>query len=127
MPASPPTKYSAALLKKAQGYLTGYSDLGDVIPTIEGLALHLGIRRETLYAWEKEKSKKELSNTLEKLRYLQKRAVLGKGLTGEYNAAIAKLVLSANHGMHERRENEVTGAEGGPIQVQQITRTIIGE
>ena len=127
MAGGAPTKYSEALLKKAKAYLTGYAKLGHVLPTVEGLALHLDVHRDTLYHWSKDKKKSEFSDTLSKLMFLQKQDVLSKGLTGEYNAAIAKLVLSANHGMHERRENEVTGAEGGPIQVQQITRTIIGE
>jgi hypothetical protein len=39
--------------------------------------------------------------------------LIAKGLSGDFNSAIAKLVLG-KHGYHDRVES--TGADGGPIQ-----------
>jgi len=36
----------------------------------------------------------------------QKKRLLSMGLSGQYNASIAKLILSANHGMHEKTEQD---------------------
>jgi len=46
-----PTKYSTALLEKAQHYLDHYEEYDEVIPSAVGLALVLDLTRSTLYAW----------------------------------------------------------------------------
>lgn len=35
--------------------------------------------------------------------------------------------LKNNHGWKDKTEQEVTGADGGPVQVQRIERVIVGE
>ena len=46
-----PTKYSPALQKKADDYVKDHMAHGDPVPSIEGLADHLDIHRDTCYAW----------------------------------------------------------------------------
>lgn len=110
MPAGRPKKYSRELQKRADEYLENYEALGQPIPSIERLALHLGIARDTVYAWDRDPDKERFSDTLGRLRDIQKAVTLEKGLLGEFNATIAKLTLSANHGMHERQEREHSGS-----------------
>lgn len=77
------------------------------MPTLDGLALHLNIHRATLYKWEK--IYPEISDTLEQIRSLQKIRLMNSGVDGSYNSVIAKMLLSANHGLHEKKEVEIPG------------------
>lgn len=126
-----PTIYNEEILNKTKEYvanaedeevqqLTGMSVKGTElyknklnvkIPTIEGLALYLGISRETVYAWEKEKP--EFSDIIAQLRAKQANALISKGLSGDYNPTIAKVLLS-KHGYKEQTEQDITSA-GKPI------------
>ena len=97
-----PTKYNKAMQANAELYLAdGYKDCGDVIPSIEGLAELLEVNRSTLYEWKDKHSM--FSDTLAGIEAKQKKVTLNNGLTGDFNATIAKLVL-ANHGMHDKQD-----------------------
>lgn len=106
MPAGRPSKYSKALQAKADKYVECFADLGDVLPTIEGLAIHLNLHRDTIDAWKNDPKKPAFSDTIENLMQRQKKLLLEKGLLSEYNATMAKLGLSANHGMHDKEQRD---------------------
>lgn len=74
------------------------------LPTIEGFALFLGVNKTSLYEWEKKHE--DFSNALDKIREEQRKRLLDKGLSGQYNPVIAKLILSSNHGMAEKTETK---------------------
>ena len=76
------------------------------IPTVEGFALKIGVNPSTIYAWEKDDA--EFSNTLSNIKAEQKKRLFSEGLAGNYNPTIAKLALSANHGMVEKKEVDQT-------------------
>lgn len=76
------------------------------LPTIEGLALYLGFNKTTMYEWAKTDT--EFSNSLGIIKDEQKKRLLSEGLAGNYNSTIAKLILSANHGMVEKKEVDQT-------------------
>jgi hypothetical protein len=116
-----PSKYDRKYIKEVDKYLetrkdtvfkfvktdgnktTGYERLIDVkLPTIEGFALYLDITKKTLYNW-RDKHPKFL-HSLEKITKEQQKRLLDKGLSGQYNPTIAKLILSSNHGMRERSD-----------------------
>lgn len=100
-PGGRPTKYTPQIIVEMNEYLTEAIPQNMKIPTIEGIALKLGISRETLYQWAKQH--KEFSDTLEQLRMMQKESLTEIGIFGgkEINAAIVALLLKVNHGMQE--------------------------
>lgn len=102
-----PTIYSDGLLAQARKYLTDFKKQDEVIPTIEGLALYLDVRRSTIYDWQKQEEKKEFSYILEELMETQAKILANKGLTGVFNAPITKMMLS-KHGYVEKTETDIT-------------------
>ena len=50
--------------------------------------------------------KPEFFNALVWIKNEQKERLLNSGLSGAYNSTIARLVLSTNHGFHEKSEND---------------------
>ena len=123
---SRPTKYDKLIVSKAQEYVDSCEDeIKQVIsgesekfttfkekvivklPTIEGLALYLGIHKDTIYEWEKEYD--EFSDVTNVLRAKQADRLINMGLSGDYNPLIAKVLLS-KHGYKEGIDNEVSGA-----------------
>lgn len=72
------------------------------LPTLEGFAKYIGVNKSSLYEWEKKEPL--FSDALDELRAEQKQRLLEKGLSGQYNPTIAKLVLSANHNMKEKSD-----------------------
>jgi len=107
-----PTKYSTALLEKAQHYLDHYEEYDEVIPSAVGLALVLDITRSTLYAWARDEDKKVFSHILDNINKKQEQVLLRKGLNNEFNSNITKLVLG-KHGYHDRPQQ-------GDSQIQVI-------
>ena len=101
-----PTLYTDELLDKARAYLTDYIMYEDMIPSIASLSLVLGVDRSTLYAWEKEH--KEFSYILSDIKAKQEKVLISKGLSGDFNSAITKLVLG-KHGYHDKQDVGIIG------------------
>lgn len=122
-----PTEYSPTILKEARVYLDECQDDEEQIleldstekgyqkfktkqvvnlPSIEGLARYLNVHRDTLYEWEKQYS--EFSDILEQVRAEQAERLINKGLSGDYNSTITKLMLS-KHGYVDKSETELKG------------------
>lgn len=110
-----PTKYSKELLEKAEEYLDTYESIGDVIPSVEGLSLFLEVGRRTIYDWQKQEGKEEFSHILGQINAKQHQVLINKGLSNDFNSAIAKLVLG-KHGYSEKNQTEISGPDGGPVQ-----------
>jgi hypothetical protein len=93
-----------------------------MIPSIAGLAVVLGKSRETLHKWGREIP--QFSDILSTLLADQEQLLLNNGLAGTFNSSITKLALG-KHGYSEKQETALTGADGGPVEVRDVTRTII--
>ena len=112
-----PTKYTPELVERAKAYLTDFeSQNSAVIPSHAGLANYLEVRRETLYDWAKQKNKAEFSNILGEILAKQEEMTLNGGLSGTFNASIAKLLLG-KHGYSDKQDTQLTGAQGGPVAI----------
>lgn len=113
--AGRPTDYTEELLEKARAYEADFKSIfpDDVLPTLEGLALHLGISRETIYAWESQEGKEIFSDIVSNIRQQQAKTLVNKGLKGEYNASIAKVMLTK----HGYREGIDTTSDGKAFEV----------
>jgi len=122
-----PTDYKPEYILKADEYLSKYKDEVSTIvksenpfsgattyervlkvnlPTIEKFAVYIGHVVSTLYEWDK--LYPEFSKALNKIKQEQKNRLLDNGLSGAYNSTIAKLILSANHGMSEKTLTDIT-------------------
>lgn len=82
------------------------------LPSIEGLALYLGIHKDTIYAWEK--LHPEFSDVISDLRAKQAEALINNGLSGAYNPTIAKVLL-AKHGYKDQTEIDQKTEHSGTV------------
>lgn len=119
-----PTKYTEELLEKAKEYLKRWKALDQVIPSNEGLAVHLGISRQTVQEWANDEEKEEFSYILNKIQGTQAQLLMNKGLSGDFTSTISKLILT-KHGYHDKVDQEHSGPGGKPIEVKAIERKII--
>lgn len=116
-----PTKYSKHIITKTHLYLLECKDeyvtetrdkiengkvvgkeefrrLKVNVPTLEGLAFRLGVHKDTIQEWKKEHE--EFSVLIARLLAKQAEALVNKGLSGDYNPTIAKVLLT-KHGYRE--------------------------
>ncbi len=112
-----PTLYKPQVIEEINEYLKEAIPQNMKIPTIEGIALRLGITRETVYEWAKVHP--EFSYTLGKLKMMQKEALIETGIFGgkEINQTIVALLLKVNHDMIETTRTELGGINGQPITI----------
>lgn len=104
-----PGKFAGSLEKAKEYLMGGYETVGDVVPSVAGLACYLGVTRKSIYEWAKQSE--ELSDTLEGIQALQENRLINKGLTGDFNATISKLML-ANHGYSDKQEVDNKSSDG---------------
>jgi hypothetical protein len=120
MPAGRPTDYKPEVIDEINEYLKSATPENQQIPTIERIALNLGIHRDTLYEWAKVHP--EFSDTIEKVKATQKDLLIQTGIFGgkEVNATIIALLLKVNHDMIEVTREEHTGKDGKDLFPQPI-------
>jgi hypothetical protein len=116
-----PTVYGPELLKMARGYLTSYKDMGDLVPSVAGLACVLGITRETCYAWARDPEKQIFSDILSELMQRQERELVNGGLGGNFNAPITKMMMT-KHGYSDRVEQDHRSSDGSMTPQKIIIR-----
>lgn len=120
-PGGRPTTYSDEMAKDAWDYVQQFANdegkgenLKVNLPTIEGLALFLGISRSTLYLWQKEHS--QFSDIIETLQQKQASVLINNGLSGNYNPTIAKVLLT-KHGYTDKQEIDQKTEHSGGITI----------
>lgn len=101
-----PTEYNDELLKKAQEYRDNLPK-DESVHSIEGLASYIGLSRGTIYNWESQGANKEFLDIVEEIREKQAKTLVSKGLIGEFNSSITKVMLS-KHGYSEKTEIDHT-------------------
>ena len=115
MPRGRPSKYTPELQEAADYYAANYREFDDEVPSLVGLADALDIHTSTVHDWANHDDKPNFSDTLDKISRVQHRVALSKGLRGDFNAAITKLLLH-NHGYSDKSDHALTGANGGAIK-----------
>lgn len=122
MPAGRPSKYSEEVLEIAKDYVKNYEEYGDPVPTAAGLACALDICKDTVNAWARDEDKKEFSYTLKKLHNEQEKALIRGGISGEFSATIAKLMLH-NHDYSEKQD--IKQEHSGNVNITTVERKIV--
>ena len=108
-PVGRPSDYNEETVPKAIKYCQEYESLGEVIPSIAGLAIYLDITRETVRVWAKEENKKDFSVIVAQILATQEKKLVNSGLKDDFNSSITKLLLT-KHGYSDRQE--LTGKDG---------------
>ena len=106
---------------KAREYLNGgYELVNEVIPTIAGLACYVGKNRDSIYQYKKESS--EFSDILDGIMRLQESKLINRGLTGEFNSTITKLILT-KHGYSDKVETDLKSSDGtmSPTRIEIVS------
>lgn len=91
------------------------------LPTVEGLALKIGVNKTTVFEWAKKYP--EFSNYLEKVANLQKEQLINDGMYGgkEVNASMAIFLLKAIHGLRDGSGTNIGIInEGGKMELEFI-------
>ena len=102
-----PTSWTPELQEVAWDYIGNFNKKYDhAMPSIKGLAYILNIARSTIYLWIKDEDK-EFSDILERVMDTQAFVLLDKGLKGEFNSTITKLMLT-KHGYVDKPEQHKT-------------------
>lgn len=97
-----PTKLNEEMYQKAERYVADDWQLeGDLIPSIEAMALYLDVSRSTVKLWAS--SDERFSAITDKLKAKQAVKVMNNGLSGDFNSAISKVIL-AQHGITDKTE-----------------------
>lgn len=106
-----PTKYTPELMNEAWSYLENYKEEGDLVPTVVGLALDIGISEDTAYEWAKHEDKAEFSELLTRIKNTQQRGLVNGGLGGTLNPAITKMMMT-KHGYSDKQEVDMSSKDG---------------
>jgi DNA-binding XRE family transcriptional regulator len=110
-----PSKYTPELVAKAKHYLENWHtpEIGDVIPMLCSLACYIDVDKKTLERWEKEEGdeKQEICLVCARVRELQEKVLINKGLSRVSDASLSKLLLM-KHGYSDRIEQDVKSSDG---------------
>jgi len=118
-PVGRPSLLTDELREKAREYIFRYEEQGDVIPSAAGLACWLGVSKSTVYLHGAQCP--EFSDTLNAIQAKQETVTLNRGMTGQFNATIAKLVL-ANHGYSDKQAVDLSSSDGSmtPTRIELV-------
>ena len=115
-----PRTYKPDMVEKARRYIASHEDFDDPVPTVAGLACVLGVVRDTCYQWAKDEDKPEFSDILSELAQKQERCLVRGGLMSDFNAPIAKMMLT-KHGYSDRVESDHTSSDGSMTPSKPMT------
>ena len=101
-----PTLYTDDMLVKAQDYI---DNCPDVVHTVVGLCLYIGVAKSTAYRWAEE-GNAVFKDILDTVSEKQEQKLIGSGLINEFNSAITKMMLT-KHGYTDKTETVNTNID----------------
>lgn len=127
MPAGRPRQYEnhASFATKVDEYFASVVESGKR-PTLAGLSYFMDFEdREAFgrYAEYGEEFSRTVKQTRLRIEDDRWQSLIDKG---EFTPGLI-FDLKNNHGWKDKTEQELTGADGGPVQLQRIERVIVGE
>lgn len=106
--AGQPTKYSKKIVSQCWKYLNiarpskdEHGQLDEVIPSIEGLAFYINVRRSTIYNWLKDDNKPEFLDIVERIMEKQSKTLISGALSKVFDSKIAALLMT-KHGYKDK-------------------------
>lgn len=108
-----PTKYCDEIIQQARDYITDYAKHGHIIPSVVGMAVVLKVSKSTLYDWAGQEGN-DFSDILDECMDHQEVKLFNGGLSGDFNASIAKLALG-KHGYHDKQDTTLGGDVENPL------------
>lgn len=116
-----PSKLTEEALEKAEHYVENFKEYGDVVPTVVGMALALGVSTVSVYKWaQSEDPNERFVNSFMKIDQLQHKGLVNGGLTGGFNPAVTKMMLT-NHGYSDSRKIDHSSTDGSMSPPTTIT------
>lgn len=124
-----PSKLNEETLVSCREYLEGYRGLNEVVPTIAGLAVFLGVSRETLYNWQERAESihnglnsktdgasvdgfySDFFDIAKRLMAIQEKELVNQGLAKRTDSSITKMMLG-KHGYSDSVRQDQTSSDG---------------
>ena len=116
MPIGRPTEFSDELEAQAWEYIENYEEYGHALPSLVGLCKVIKRSKSTIYDWAK-RNDNGFSDILAAINEQQELVAWNKGLKGEYNSNLVKLLLG-KHGYHDKQDNTHAGPDGGAVKTE---------
>jgi hypothetical protein len=112
-----PTKYDPSFIDIAREYINSCGREATELPTIQGLALKLGVDDERIGEYAKKYP--EFHATIKELVGAQMNQLMNDGLYGgkDVNASMAIFLLKANHGLIETEKKILASDEKSPLKI----------
>ncbi len=105
--AGRPTSWSKELEDKAWEYVNGgWKELEHAVPMVVGLCTFIERSSSVIYEWEKDESK-QFMDIVKAIKDIQHLELFNRSLVGDYNASMAKLMLT-KHGYTDKVDSDVT-------------------
>ena len=109
MPGGRPSQFSEEHIRLAQEYIDTWKELGDEVPQLAGLAEHCGICKDTRLKYEK--VSEEFAVLCARVRLMQEKALINKGLARKADSSLCKLLLM-KHGYTDRQQVDHQSSDG---------------
>lgn len=109
-------------IDNARNYLHNFHLYQDVIPSIPGVCLALGVNRKQLDEMGKASNDMQLIIDLINLR--QEHLLINMGVAGKASATITKLLL-AQHGYAEKTQQDITSSDESLTATVDVTKLSI--
>ena len=115
------------ILEKVREYISLYNEDGYFqrvkrLPSLVGIAKHIGVTRMTVNRWIKDTDDVavEFAELIEEINDLQHECLVNSSLFDEINSKVA-VVMLGKHGYSSRVENTLQGPNGGPVAVTSVS------